>query len=327
MNRSLLPLLAIAGCATIPAESPVQRPVHTYSIVARDPATGQLGVAVQSHKFSVGTTVPWAEAGVGAVATQSLVNAAFGPRGLELMRSGLPAEEALAELVRSDPGEALRQVALVDASGRVAAHTGSRCIAEADHETGEGFSVQANMMLNDRVVLAMARAWRSAEAPFAERLLAALEAGQAAGGYFRGQQAAAILVVGARSSGRIWKDRLIDLRVEDHPRPVEELRRLYRVHLAYEHMNAGDAAMERDDMQAALTEYAKASELDPTNLEIVFWNALTLATGGHLEEALPRFRRVFEAEASWMELLDRLPNSGLIDRPTADEILRRTRTD
>lgn len=328
MKPTLLPLLAITGCATIPAEPPMQRPVHTYSIVARDPATGQLGVAVQSHWFSVGATVPWAEAGVGAVATQSLVNVSFGPRGLELMRSGLPAEQALAELVEGDPGEALRQVALVDSSGRVAAHTGSRCIAEAGHEVGEGFSVQANMMLNDRVVPAMAKAWRSTtEAPFAERLLAALEAAQAVGGDIRGQQSAAILVVRARPTGQVWKDRLLELRVEDHPRPVEELRRLYRVHLAYEHMNAGDAAMERDDMQAALDQYAKAAELDPDNLEIVFWNAFTLANRGHLEEALPRFRRVFEAEKGWIELLDRLPDSGLIDRQTADEILKRFRPD
>src|SRR6185503_283488 len=218
-------------------------PLHTFSIVARDPATGELGVAVQSHWFSVGTAVPWAEAGVGAVATQSFVNPAYGPDGLALMKQGVAAPDALAQLVTKDPGEAVRQVAFVDSQGRVAAHTGKKCIAACGDHVGAGYSVQANMMENERVWPAMARAYEAAKGPLAERLLAALEAAQKEGGDIRGQQSAAILVVRAKSTGHVWEDRLVDLRVEDSLHPIEELRRLYLVHEAYEHMNAGDLAV------------------------------------------------------------------------------------
>ena len=327
MNRILLSI-ALAGCSATPEpEVDMRRPVHTFSIVARDAGTGELGVAVQSHWFSVGPLVPWAEAGVGAVATQSFVNPAFGPEGLALMKGGSTAPEALAELIAGDPGEAVRQVALVDASGRVAAHTGTRCIAWAGHRTGEGYSVQANMMLGDGVVPAMARAFETNEGALAERLIAALEAGQTAGGDIRGQQSAAILVVRAHSTGKVWEDRLVDLRVEDHPRPIAELRRVYTVHLAYEHMNAGDAAMEENDMERALAEYARAAELQPDNVEIVFWNAFTLATNGHLDQALPLFRRVFADNANWVELLERLPAAGLVDEALVGTILERAGAD
>lgn len=333
MHRSLrrsLPWLLLPACAA-PLERPwgaeeasvPARPVHTYSIVARDPATGELGVAVQSHWFQVGVLVPWAEAGVGAVATQSFVNVSFGPRGLALLREGKSAEEALAALLETDEGEAVRQVAIVDARGRVAAHTGSRCIAFASHAVGEGYGVQANMMRNDRVVPAMARAYEAAEGPLAERLLAALEAGEAAGGDVRGSQSAALLVVRSASTGRSWEDRLVDLRVEDHPDPVSELRRLFDVHRAYEHMNAGDAAMETGDFERAMAEYGAAERLQPENLEIRFWTAFALATNGRLEEALPRLERVVEADPSWRELLGRLPAAGLVAPEVVRELLAR----
>jgi uncharacterized Ntn-hydrolase superfamily protein len=299
------------------------RPLSTFSIVARDPETGELGVAVQSHWFSVGTAVPWAEAGVGAVATQSFVDPAYGPDGLERMRQGLAAPDALAQLVAKDAGEAVRQVAFVDAQGRVAAHTGKHCIAASGDQVGAGYSVQANMMENGRVVPAMARAYEAAKGPLAERLLAALEAAQREGGDIRGQQSAALLVVRAKSSGKVWEDRVVDLRVEDHAHPLEELRRLYRVHEAYEHMNAGDVAVEKKDLARAMAEYGRAAELQPENLEIVFWSAFTLATNERLDEAAPLFRKVFAKEPRWIELLKRLPACELCTEAQAKAILEK----
>ena len=297
------------------------RPLHTFSIVARDPATGDTGVAVQSHWFSVGSIVSWAEAGIGTVATQSFIDPAYGPRGLDLMRQGLGAEKALNALLSVDDGRAVRQVAMVDGKGRVAAHTGERCIESAGHHVGAQYSAQANMMRNDEVVPAMARGYESAEGELAERLLTALEAAQAAGGDIRGQQSAAILVVAAESTGRVWADRLVDLRVEDHGDPIRELRRLRDVHCAYKSMNDGDAAMERGDMTAALAAYGSAKERLPESPEIVFWNAFTLATNGHVGEGMPLFRKVFGEDASWVELLRRLPAAGLISEELVGEIL------
>ena len=324
---SRIPWFALlVGCAAVP-ESPVRlrpptRPVHTYSIVARDPHTGELGVAVQSHWFSVGSIVSWAEAGVGAVATQSFVQPAYGPDGLALMRGGLGAREALAKLVAEDAGQAVRQVAFVDTRGGSSAHTGARCIQSAGHHVGDGYSVQANMMLNDDVVPAMARAFEKGTAlPLAERLLSALEAAQAAGGDIRGRQSAALLVVRAESSGKVWEDRLVDLRIEDHATPIAELRRLLELHTAYEHMNAGDAAMETGDMAGATEAYAAAATLVPESLEIRFWNAFTLATAGELERATPIFREVFDADANWAELLRRLPAAGLAEEDLVHRIL------
>jgi len=202
------------------------RPAHTYSIVALDKTTGELGVAVQSHWFSVGALVPWAESGVGAVATQSFVEPSYGPLGLELMKVGKSAEEALAALLRADKNETVRQVAMVDARGKAAAHTGKSCIAEAGHYVGDGFSCQANMMLKSTVWKAMAQAFETAKGELADRLIAALEAAEKEGGDIRGRQSAAIIVVKGKSSGVWWKDRIYDLRVEDHLAPVPELKRL-----------------------------------------------------------------------------------------------------
>ena len=211
------------------------RPVHTFSIVARDSVTGELGVAVQSHWFSVGPLVPWAEAGVGAVATQSFVDPAYGPLGLELMRSGKTARQALDGLLASDPNQAVRQVAMVDAKGNVAAHTGKKCIPAAGHIEGEQFTCEANLMLNDKVWPAMAKAYRETKGDLAERMLAALDAAQFVGGDIRGKQSAAILIVAGTSTGKPWNDRTMDLRVEDSPDPLKELRRLVNIHRAYQH--------------------------------------------------------------------------------------------
>lgn len=288
------------------------RPVHTFSIVAWDPATGNLGVAVQSHWFSVGTVVTWGEAGVGVVATQSFADPAYGPRGLDLMRSGLDAGDALDALLRVDEGRDVRQVAYVDASGHVAAYTGKKCIEFAGHHVGENYSVQANMMHGDRVVPAMANAFEAAEGDLAERLLAALKAAQREKGDIRGKQSAAMLIVKGESTGRSWADRVLELRIEDHHQPIEELARLLQIHRAYEHMNAGDVAVEKGDLELARREYSAAGTLAPENLEVRYWQAVTLATTGHLEEALPLFRHVFAADARWVELTSRLVKPGLI---------------
>jgi len=308
-------LCCLLLCALVPALVPAPAQA-TYSIVARDPATGNLGVAVQSHWFQVGTVVTWAEAGVGAVATQSFVQPAYGPKGLALMKEGVDPEAAIERLVAEDEQREVRQVAFVDAQGRTAAWTGPSCIPAAGHRVGDGFSVQANLMVRDSVWPAMARAYRQAvesgTGDFAERLLLALEAAQAEGGDIRGRQSAALLVVRAEASGEPWRDVLVDLRVDDHPEPLEELRRLLERHRAYEAMNAGDEAMAEGDFQTALERYSKAAELAPDIVELPFWKAVTMFTEGEEEEALLLFRRVFALEPRWVPLVPRLPAAGLL---------------
>jgi uncharacterized Ntn-hydrolase superfamily protein len=296
---------------------------HTFSIVARDPASGRMGVAVQSHWFSVGSGVTWAEAGVGAVATQALVEVSHGPLGLDLMRGGRSAPEALRALLAADEGRDLRQVGLVDSGGRVATHTGERCIADTGHVMGEGFSVQANMMATPDVWPAMADAYRGSTGDLAERMLAALEAGQAAGGDVRGRQSAAILIVEADSTGRPWADTAMELRVEDHPEPIRELRRLVTLHRAYEHMNRGDELLGVDRVGDALVAYRTAAQMAPEVEELPFWHAVTLADLGRVDEALPIFRQVFAVNADWATLVQRLPAAGLLrdDPEMMDQIL------
>lgn len=320
MKRLVLTMLLAAP--TIAAAQ--TRPVHTYSIVARDSATGQLGVAVQSHWFSVGSLVTFAEAGVGAVATQSFIDPAYGPHGLALMRAGKTAEQALRGLVAADPTPDVRQVAFVDANGNVAVHTGKLAIAEAGHLTGRGYSVQANMMLKNTVPAAMARAYENTKGDFAERLLRALEAAEAEGGDIRGKQSAAILIVSGTSTGRPWADRVMELRIEDHKEPLRELRRLVNLSRAYAHMNAGDDAMTRNDIPGALREYARAAEMSPdslTNGEMPFWHAVTLVGINRVEEALPLFRRAFAQDPNWRELVKRLPAAGQL--PADPALIRR----
>jgi uncharacterized Ntn-hydrolase superfamily protein len=289
-----------------------QHPVHTFSIVARDPATGELGVAVQSHWFSVGSTVSWAEAGVGAVATQSFTDPSYGPLGLELMRAGRSAPDALKSLLAGDDGRDVRQVAMIDTQGRVAAHTGRKSIDAAGHIVGKNFSVQANLMLNDQVWPAMARAFESAQGDLADRMLAALDAGQAAGGDIRGRQSAAIIVVTGKPTGRPWVDRIFDLRVDNSPEPLKELRRLVNLQRAYNHMNAGDLAVEKKDNEAALREYAAAERLVPDSAEMIYWHAVALVNMGRVEDSLPLFRRVFAMDPNWATLTPRLVKSELL---------------
>lgn len=309
----LVACLVLLALPTLAAEPPVpRRPVHTYSIVARDPATGELGVAVQSHWFSVGSTVPWAEAGVGAIATQSFVDPTYGKLGLDLMRAGRAAPDALKGLLAADNASAVRQVAMIDAEGRVAAHTGASCIAAAGHSVGEGFSVQANMMEKDTVWPAMAKAFREAKGDLAERMLAALEAAEAQGGDIRGKQSAALIVVSGKSTGRPWVDRRFDLRVDDHPVPLKELRRLVTLQRAYNFMNEGDLAIERKDTDAALKAYSAAEALVPGNAEMVFWHAISLVGVGRVDEAVPLLQKTYKADPRWRELVTRLPKAGLL---------------
>ncbi|MFN2514796.1 MAG: DUF1028 domain-containing protein [Pyrinomonadaceae bacterium] len=288
------------------------RPVHTFSIVARDPDTGELGVAVQSHWFSVGAIVPWVEAGVGAVATQSFVDPSYGKLGLELMRSGKSAPDALKSLLAGDEGREVRQVAMIDAQGRVDAWTGKNDIDAAGHFVGKNFSVQANLMLNDKVWPAMASAFQNARGDLADRMLAALDAAQAVGGDIRGRQSAALIVVTGKPTGQVWKDRFFDLRVDDSAEPLQELRRLVTLQRAYNHMNAGDLAVEKKDNEGALREYSAAEKLVPDNAEMIYWHAVALVNMGRVDESLPLFRRVFAMDKNWATLTPRLPKSGLL---------------
>lgn len=316
----------------------------TYSIVARDPATGQIGVAVQSHWFAVGQIVPWAEAGVGAVATQSFVDPSYGKLGLDLLRAGKSAPETLRALLGGDAGCAVRQVGIIDASGNVATFTGSKDIIAAGAiayagtpeankcgslSAGRDFAVQANLMANDKVWPAMAKAYAEAKGDLAERMLAALDAAQAAGGDIRGEQSAALIVVNAKSTGRSWQDRVFDVRVDDAADPLAELRRLVTLQRAYNHMNAGDLAVEHKDHEAALREYSAAAALAGKTrsvpqsriAEMTYWHAVALVNMNRLDEALALFTRAFTLEPSWRELTPRLAKSGLLPESAVARIV------
>jgi uncharacterized Ntn-hydrolase superfamily protein len=285
---------------------------HTYSIVARDPRSGQFGVAVQSHWFSTGTVVPWAEPGVGAVATQAFADPGYGPRALAMMRAGASAAEALDALRDADANRELRQVAIVDAAGRVAAHTGARTIAEAGHTLGEQFSVQANMMLRATVWPAMADAFRRARGDLAERLLQALEAAEAEGGDIRGMQSAALVIVPAQPGTEPWRDRIFDLRIDDHPRPLAELRRLVDVARACQERDRAEAAFARSDFDAAASGYERAERLIGDNPEMHFWHGIALINAGRFDDAKPHLAHAFARDPNWLELALRLPKVGLM---------------
>jgi uncharacterized Ntn-hydrolase superfamily protein len=320
------------------SQSKPLRPVHTFSIVAYDPATGQLGVAVQSHWFAVGGEVPWAEAGVGAVATQSFVDTSYGPLGLDLMRSGRSAPDTLQGLLQADASCNVRQVAMIDAQGRVATFTGAKDIQPAGGiaggssndgtmlqcggqsggtvRVGKNYAVQANLMSNDRIWPAMSKAFEATQGDLSERMLAALDAAQAVGGDIRGRQSAALIVVPGKSSGRPWSDYLFNLRVDDSAEPLKELRRLVTLQRAYNHMNAGDKAVELHDNQTALREYGAAEHLVPDSAEMIYWHAIALVNMNKVDESLPLFKRVFAMDHNWADLTGRLPKSGLLpDNP------------
>lgn len=311
---SLLTLLFIhlfASAQFFKKEAPF---AHTFSIVARDPVTGEMAVGVQSHWFSVGSAVPWGEAGVGVVATQAFVNKSYGIKGIGLMRAGKTAPEALKELLAQDSGREVRQVAMIDVNGNVNSYTGKNCIDHAGNIVGKNYSVQSNMMLTNKVNKAMSVAFEGSEGkPLAERVLMALEAAQAlGGGDIRGKQSAAIMVVAGKSKGEPWNEKLIDLRVDDNETPLVELNRLLRLYRAYEHMDKGDLATEKNDMKLAMDEYGAAMKMFPKNLEMQYWTAITLANNKKVAEAAPMLQKIYKQDANWRELTMRLPKVGLL---------------
>ena len=275
----------------------------TYSIVARDPETGELGVAIQSRAFNSGAVVPWGAPGVGVVATQSYAEPAYGPLGLDLLRAGKGPEQVLAALVAADDAPEYRQVAILDREGRVAVHVGEACIPAAGFATGDGFSAQANMVASERVWGSMAETFERTEGPLAERLLDALDAAEAAGGDWRGRQAGGILVVAAE--GNHW-EREVDLRVDDHPDPLGELRRLLRLRLAYRAMYAPPGPSEE--------QLEVLPELDRT------WARIFAATAtGRVGEARELLQPLLEAEPRWADFVRTLADRDLL--PNAAELL------
>ena len=322
------PAAATAQRVADPSREPVWpgRPAHTFSIVAVDSATGQIGVAVQSHWFSVGGTVAWAEPGVGAVATQSFINPAYGPRGLALMRTGVSAPLALRALLAADPDSAVRQVGMIDGRGTPASFTGRRDIPEAGSRVGRWYAAQANLMLRSTVWDAMGRAFETTRGDLAERLLAALAAAQGEGGDIRGKQSAALMVVSGDRSLPPW-DRLFDLRVEDSRDPIGELRRLVHVARAYRLATQGDDYTTAGRIDSAMVAYAAAAALLPdsaVNGELVYWHAVALADRGRVAESIPLFARAFTQDTLWATLLWRLPRVGLLsaDSATIAQIVR-----
>ncbi len=295
--------------------------LSTYSIVARDAQTGQFGMAVQTHQMSVGNGVPWLLPGIGAIATQSLTNVSFGPMGLKMLREGVSAKHVIAALVASDEGEKRRQVAVVDAQGQAAAHTGSGCIAEAGHHIGEGYSVQANMMTHPTVVQAMSKAYETAAGDLAQRMMSALEAAQAEDGDIRGMQSAALVVVPGSINAPEWqKD--YSLRVDEHDTPLQELSRLVRNRRAQIIDEEGQKLLEAGHKDAALSRWAEARTLAPEQEELPFWQALTLADKtGDIQTAVSILQPMLAKDArreQWIELIRRLAACGLIERADID---------
>jgi len=288
--------------------------------VARDKDTGEFGVAVQSHYFQVGPVVPWALAGVGAVATQSMVNVSFGPLGIDYLRAGYTAQQALKALLAGDTEPEARQVALVDASGNVAVHTGGKCIPAAGHKTGDGFSVQANLMEKDTVWDAMHAAYVSSTEPLAERMMATLEAAEAQGGDIRGKQSAAMLVVSGKPTGREWEDRVIELRVEDSPDPLPELRRLLRVKRAFIALGDSETAADKSDQVAATARLQEALRLAPEMVEISFWGGLGMAQAGRVDEGCELMMTAVRKDRRWIETINRLVASDRLSGELAEEI-------
>jgi uncharacterized Ntn-hydrolase superfamily protein len=314
MNKLLVVLLILISGSVFAQMYISEQPfAHTFSIVARDPETGEIGAAVQSHWFNVGAVVIWGEAGVGVIATQSFVNVSFGLRGLVLLKSGLTPQLVVDSLLNSDEGKDYRQLAVLDTKGNSAAFTGKKCVEAAGHLNGENYSVQANLMANNKIWPSMEKAFKESKGPLAERLIAVLEAAQREGGDIRGKQSAAILVFKGVSSGKPWDDKLIDLRIDDNPEPIPELKRLLKVERAYDHMNNGDLAVEKGDMQKAMFEYSTAEKMFPDNEEMKFWHAVTLINKGGKDEGYKLLKEVFRMNKNYRILIPRIIKAGLLN--------------
>lgn len=286
---------------------------HTYSIVAYDPLTGDMGIAVQSHWFSVGTSVSWGEAGVGLVATQAVVNFSFGPRGLAMLKAGMKPQIILDSLLKTDPMRDMRQVAIMDNQGNIAVSTGKNCVRAAGHSKGQFYSVQANLVQNPEVWKKMSQAYENTEGALGERLLAALQAAEDAGGDIRGSQSASLLIVRRNPTGKIWLDRKVDLRVDDSETPLKELKRLYDVRMAYENSNLGNYHLMRGNKEEAHQYYRAAQKLYPQNGEMLFWYAVELANAGD-EKAISIFKEVFSVNENWRTVvLPRIIEAGILN--------------
>jgi len=293
----------------------------TYSIVARDRKTGELGVAVQSHYFSVGSVVTWARSGVGAIATQSMAEISYGPLGLDLMAAGRSAPEALGSLLKSDSKSDTRQVGMVDSNGLVEAHTGSRCIDYAGHVTGDEFSCQANLMSNDSIWGEMEKAYKKgSDLELPERLVATLEAAEAAGGDARGKQSAALLVVSSKIFPNPWMGRVMELRVEDSEGPIPELKRLVRIRRAYDWADKGDDFLASGKIEESMRAFKKAEDLAPGNEEIRFWVGITLlGSEPNREEGLEVIKEIFSRNKNWKSVTKSLLEKGYLakDNPVS----------
>jgi len=291
----------------------------TYSIVAVDQQTGEMGIGVQSHFFAVGSAVPWLIPGVGAIATQSLVNRQYGPDGLDLLKKGRQPKEVIDQLTGEDEGRDYRQIAVLSADGRVAAYTGAKCIREADHIVGEGFSVQANMMARNGVCEAMAAAFQSktqagsvqARPSLARRLLDALKAAESLGGDIRGKQSAAIFTADTTSKGRVADEYRVNLRVDDHLEPLEELERLLNLHDGYERLEEGDTKLGHGDFEGAMNDYRRALKTAPENREMRYWKAVALLQANYREEAFHLLEELIREHPGWLDLLHRLEEAEL----------------
>jgi len=281
----------------------------TYSIVALDETTGELGLAVQTRWLAAGSLVPWLRPGVGAIATQSFVDPRYGFSGIERLAAGRTPEETLAELLAADPDPGVRQVGIVDAAGRVAVHTGSECVAAAGHVTGTGVSVQANMMERPTVWPAMLHAYQAASGDLADRLLATLRAAEAEGGDVRGRQSAALIVVPGGGDARPW-ERRFDLRIDDHRAPLDELARLLDLNRAYEAFDFAFEALAVGESSAALGFLEQAAGLAPDDDQIRLWQALAVFDSGDEERGRRLYRSALEAEPRSAEHLRRFLAAG-----------------
>jgi uncharacterized Ntn-hydrolase superfamily protein len=284
----------------------------TYSIVARDPQTGELGIAVQSRYFAAGQVVPWIEAGVGVIASQSFANPVYGYEGLRLLRAGMAPQEALDKLVSEDAGEATRQVAIMDTQGQVAVHTGAKCVAAAGHALGRDCSAQANMMAQDTVWQAMVHAFETGTGDLADRLVAAMEAAEREGGDLRGKQAAGLIVVSGKPSGVSKLDRVVDVRVDDHPEPVDEIKRLLQYARAHQCVRQATDKVVAGDFDGALTDLDVCCAAYPDEPQFLFRRALVLLPLGRVEEAREMVQRVHSIHPGWSEILLRFADAGVI---------------
>ena len=293
----------------------------TYSIVAFDEASGQIGAAVQSHWFAVGASILWAEAGVGAIVTQSFIEPSYGPSAIDLMKRGKKASAALKDLLARDHLRESRQISVIDKNGDTSTYTGNSCVGAAGHITGHSFSVQANMMENESAWIAMEKCFTESRGDLADRMLQSLEAAEKAGGDIRGQQSAAMIVVSCRKSDNFFNDRLFDIRVDDHPKPLTELRRLTEITRGYHHMNNGDNLCTKGKFFEASVEYSKASKMLEHPSEAHFWQAVSLAAEGRINKANIIFNELFARQPKWKKMVSRLPAAGIL--PDDPELLKK----